>query len=150
MRQPVLCTWLSQGAKHSVFLQTTHIWSIEAFFVIFMIDSTQTLFLYRVLLALIFCLIACSCCLYLKPHPHLNIWITCSHWSVFEFLARDFPKISCTEYTVHLGMGAEWDKKPHMLSSFLYYILLMRSTYISLFLDSALMYKAIRPLQIGS
>ena len=37
--------------------------------------------------------------LHSKPHPQINTWIAHSHWSVFEFLACDFPKTSCPECT---------------------------------------------------
>ena len=36
--------------------------------------------------------------LHSRSHPQLNIWIARSHWSMFEFLARDFPKTFCTEH----------------------------------------------------
>ena len=36
-----------------------------------------------------------------RPHPLLAIWIECSDWPIFEFLARDFPKTSRTGHIAH-------------------------------------------------
>ena len=36
-----------------------------------------------------------------KLCPQLNIWIARFHWSMFEFLARDFPKTFRTEHIAH-------------------------------------------------
>ena len=38
--------------------------------------------------------------LHSRPHLQLTIWVECSHWSMFEFLVRDFPK---TSYTGHIA-----------------------------------------------
>jgi hypothetical protein len=50
--------------------------------------------------------------LHSRPRPQLAIWIERSHWSIFEFLARDFPKTSYTGYIAR-----------SILSSLPYYLL---------------------------
>ena len=36
--------------------------------------------------------------LHSRPRPRRTIWIKCPHWSIFEFLVRDFPQTSYTEH----------------------------------------------------
>ena len=54
-----------------------------------------------------------------RSRPQCTIWIECSHWSIFEFLARDFPKTSYTEYIVR-----------SILSSPPYYLLLQTCIFL--------------------
>ena len=44
--------------------------------------------------------------LHLRPRPRRTIWIEHSHWSIFEFLARDFPQISYTEHIAHWTLSS--------------------------------------------
>jgi hypothetical protein len=48
--------------------------------------------------------------LHSRPHPQLTVWIKRSHWSIFEFLACDFPK---TSYMGYIQRFAEQKRRAH-------------------------------------
>ena len=97
---PVLHTWLSKELNTRIF---SRLWKVEAFFMIFVIDSTRML---------VFAQYHTLICLHSKPHPQ---YLNCA-FSIFEFLAHDFPKTSYTEYVVH-----------STLSSLPYYIIFLNN-----------------------
>jgi hypothetical protein len=103
-----LRTWLTQGAKHSIFLKSVKNRGVfRDFYARFFVLYCDLLaFSVEIALAL-----ACT-------WGHAHNWLFESSALIgqsFEFLARDFPKTSYTEYNIaHL-----------ILSSLPYYLLLM-------------------------
>ena len=87
-------TWLAQGAKHLIFLRTEKNRGVfHEFYARFFINACFILWSARA-----FGRNRARVSLHSRPRPQRTIWIERSDWSIFEFLARDFPKTSCTEY----------------------------------------------------
>ena len=89
---PASCTWLSEGAKDSIFLRTVNNRGVfceyYAWFFMnaqFISRSASVFSHYRARVS------KCS-----RSHPLLAIWIERPDWSIFEFLTHDFLKTSCT------------------------------------------------------
>ena len=87
-------TWLAQGAKHLIFLRTKKNRGVfHEFYARFFINACFILWSARA-----FGRNRARVSLHSRPRPQRTIWIERSDWSIFEFLVRDFPKTSCTEY----------------------------------------------------
>ena len=82
---PALRTWLTQGYEHSIFLKPAKNRGVfRDFYAWFFVSARSVL-----RSASIFSRNRARVSLHLRPHPQLAIWIERSHWSIFEFLARD-------------------------------------------------------------
>ena len=88
---PASHMWLSEGAEDSIFLRTVKNRSIFREFYAWFFMNTQ--FISR--FASVFNRYRSHISKHSRPHPLLAVWIERSDWSIFEFLARDFPKTSC-------------------------------------------------------
>jgi hypothetical protein len=107
---PALHTWLTQGAKHLIFLKSAKNRGVfHDFYARFFVNAHSVL-----RSASVFSQNRARISLHSRPCPQLAIWIEHSHWSIFEFRARDFPK---TSHTGHIARS--------ILSSLPYYLLLM-------------------------
>ena len=78
-------------ARNSIFLQIVKNTGV---FHKFYGSSSWTFVLYHDLLAFSVAIALVLVCI----RGHTHIWIACSHWSMFEFLVRDFPITSCTDH----------------------------------------------------
>ena len=84
-------TWLAQGAEYLIFLRTEKNRGIfHEFYARFFMNAHFKLWSARAFSQNRACV-----SLHSRPCPQCTIWIECSHWSIFEFLARDFPKTTC-------------------------------------------------------
>ena len=118
---PVLCfqwvtwlaavrTWLAQGAKYLIFLVTEKNRGVFCEFYARFFRNARFIWWS----ARAFSWNRTRVNLHPRPRPQRTIWIEHSHWSIFEFMAHDFPKTSYMEYIAH-----------SILSSPPYYLLLL-------------------------
>lgn len=83
-------TWLSQGAKHLIFLKIEkNRRTFHKFYARFFINASFILSS-----ACVFSRNRACVSVHSRPRPQHTIWIELSHRSIFEFLACDFPKTS--------------------------------------------------------
>ena len=123
-------TWLAQGAKHLIFLRSEKNRGVfHEFYARFFMNARFILWSARA-----FSRNRARVSLHSRPRPQRTIWIERSHWSIFEFLVRDFPKTSYTEYIAR-----------STLSSPPYYLLL---TILSSFYHNIISYYVHVPIDI--
>ena len=91
MTSSVAHVTIALGAKLLIFLRTV---KRRGVFVSFVFMNACFL----VLSASIFSRNRACVSLHSRPCPWRTIWSEHSHWSIFEFLARDFPQTSYTEH----------------------------------------------------
>ena len=89
-------TWLSEGTEDSIFLRTVKNSGVFCeFYAWFFMNAW---FISRS--ASIFSRYCARVSKRSRPLPPLAIWMERSDWSIFELLARDFPKTSCTGHII--------------------------------------------------